>query len=52
MENPCKIVCFGDSITKGYCSRFERKIKNEWVGPRSQTVIAYLNKTRRSMTYE
>ena len=30
MENPCKIVCFGDSITKGYCSRFERKIKEEY----------------------
>jgi acyl-CoA thioesterase-1 len=30
MENPCKIVCFGDSITKGYCNRFERKIKKEY----------------------
>ncbi len=30
MENPCKIVCFGDSITKGYCNRFEEKIKNEY----------------------
>jgi len=30
MENPCKIVCFGDSITKGYCSRFEKRIKKEY----------------------
>lgn len=30
MENPCKIVCFGDSITKGYCSRFEKQIKKEY----------------------
>lgn len=30
MEYPCKIVCFGDSITKGYCSRFEKQIKKEY----------------------
>ena len=30
MENPCKIVCFGDSVTKGYCSRFEKQIKKEY----------------------
>ena len=30
MENPCKIVCFGDSITKGYCNRFEKRIKKEY----------------------
>ncbi len=30
MEDPCKIVCFGDSITKGYCNRFENQIKKEY----------------------
>jgi len=30
MENPCKIVCFGDSVTKGYCGRFEKRIKKEY----------------------
>jgi len=24
MENPCKIICFGDSITKGYIPYFEK----------------------------
>lgn len=30
MENPCKIVCFGDSITQGYCSRLDKQIKKEY----------------------
>ena len=30
MENPCKILCFGDSITHGYAPFFENKIKKEY----------------------
>lgn len=30
MEKPSKIVCFGDSVTRGYCSRFEKQIKKEY----------------------
>ena len=30
MENPCKIVCFGDSITKGYYKKFNDIIKQEY----------------------
>jgi lysophospholipase L1-like esterase len=27
MEDPCKIVCFGDSITKAMCPLFEKKLR-------------------------
>ena len=30
MENPCKIILFGDSITKGYAPIFEKAIKEEY----------------------
>lgn len=30
MENPCAIVCFGDSITKGYTPYFESRLRNEY----------------------
>jgi acyl-CoA thioesterase-1 len=30
MENPCKIVCFGDSITKGWTDGFRNAIASEY----------------------
>ena len=30
MENPCKILLFGDSITKGYSSLFEKQLRSEY----------------------
>jgi acyl-CoA thioesterase-1 len=30
MEDPCKIVCFGDSLTAGYAPLFERRLKQEF----------------------
>jgi lysophospholipase L1-like esterase len=30
MENPCKIVCFGDSITKAWVERFNEAIREEY----------------------
>ena len=30
MENPCKIIFFGDSITKGYAPIFEKVLKEEY----------------------
>lgn len=32
MENPCKIICFGDSITKGYVPFFRKKILCKYCG--------------------
>ena len=29
MENPCKILCFGDSLTAGYASGFEERFKHK-----------------------
>ncbi|MGM0568721.1 MAG: GDSL-type esterase/lipase family protein [Elusimicrobiota bacterium] len=37
MENPCKIIFFGDSITKGYTPRFEKKFKEEY--PEVKSII-------------
>jgi len=39
MENPCKIILFGDSITKGYAPTFEKAIKDEY----SETEITIIN---------
>ena len=30
MQDPVRIVCFGDSITKAYCSRFEKLLKERY----------------------
>lgn len=30
MENPCTIVCFGDSITKGYTPSFESRLRQDY----------------------
>lgn len=30
MENPCKILCFGDSLTVGYVPVFKRRFKQEF----------------------
>ena len=39
MENPCKIILYGDSITKGYAPIFEKAIKDEY----SETEITIIN---------
>jgi len=31
MENPCRIVCFGDSITHDYCAVFSKRIAKEYI---------------------
>jgi len=30
MENPCKILCFGDSLTRGYAPVFEERFKQKF----------------------
>ena len=30
MENPCKLLFFGDSITKGYAPRLEKKLRDNY----------------------
>ena len=37
MENPCKILCFGDSLTRGYVPAFERRFRQSH--PEIQAII-------------
>ena len=39
-ENPCKIVCFGDSITKSYCKPFKDKIEYRYSNFKIEVVNA------------
>lgn len=40
MENPCKIIFFGNSITKGYFAYFEKILKREYADIKIETINA------------
>jgi len=59
MENPCKIVCFGDSITKAWVHRFEKTISSEYPnvdvineGAVSDTTNQAVQRVRRIIDYK